>query len=296
MNNIIEEEFLNYMSRCEKKGICIKQKKTCYNKIKGLGFPESFDGFTEEWFDNFTYFLIKKSFSKNYIGTFIKTLKAFMNNTYARGLHSNTEFKKLVKPREVVNHIYLTAAEIEKIKNLELPLHLELCRTIFLISYFTGARFSSVINFSYIAKIHFEPRNRAYFLQYRESKNGKLVSVPCCEYVRANIHNIKRITMQYYNRQLKVICKMAGITNIETYTITKGAEMTGISKPKYELVSSHVGRRSFATNILLETGDIYYVSKLLGHSSVSITEVYLKSTIEEMALERHINCKFFDQK
>ena len=38
----------------------------------------------------------------------------------------------------------------------------------------------------------------------------------------------------------------------------------------------HNFRHTFAVNMLKNTNDIYLVSKLLGHQSISITEIYLR--------------------
>jgi site-specific recombinase XerD len=42
-------------------------------------------------------------------------------------------------------------------------------------------------------------------------------------------------------------------------------------------VSAHTFRHTFAQEFLRKTGDIYRLSRLLGHSSVSVTEIYLKA-------------------
>jgi site-specific recombinase XerD len=42
-------------------------------------------------------------------------------------------------------------------------------------------------------------------------------------------------------------------------------------------VSAHTFRHSFALAFLKATGDVYRLSRLLGHSSVSVTEHYLRS-------------------
>lgn len=41
--------------------------------------------------------------------------------------------------------------------------------------------------------------------------------------------------------------------------------------------SAHTCRHTFAVNYLLATGDIYMLSRILGHESVEITEIYLKA-------------------
>lgn len=43
----------------------------------------------------------------------------------------------------------------------------------------------------------------------------------------------------------------------------------------WKFISSHTARRSFATNLYLRGGDLYMISKLMGHSSVTMTEGYI---------------------
>ncbi len=41
--------------------------------------------------------------------------------------------------------------------------------------------------------------------------------------------------------------------------------------------SSHSGRRSFATNLIRRNADIYSIQQLMGHSSISTTQIYFTS-------------------
>ncbi|MBK8521489.1 MAG: integrase catalytic domain-containing protein [Chitinophagaceae bacterium] len=84
------------------------------------------------------------------------------------------------------------------------------------------------------------------------------------------------ISNQRYNAYLKQVAAFCGLQ---------------------KLLSSHVGRHSFATTVTLENGvSIESVSKMLGHSKLSQTQQYAKVT--EIKIEkdtRHLyallNCK-----
>ncbi|MFX0058385.1 MAG: tyrosine-type recombinase/integrase [Candidatus Heimdallarchaeota archaeon] len=57
--------------------------------------------------------------------------------------------------------------------------------------------------------------------------------------------------------------------------------------------TSHHFRRTFATNLKRDGCDILYISKLLGHSSVRTTQLYLRVEEEETfdAYRKHFNQK-----
>ncbi len=55
------------------------------------------------------------------------------------------------------------------------------------------------------------------------------------------------------------------------YTLRDKAGVEGVR------VSAHTSRHTFSFNFLKATGDVYRLSKLLGHSSVAVTETYLRS-------------------
>ncbi|HET8910632.1 MAG TPA: tyrosine-type recombinase/integrase [Ktedonobacteraceae bacterium] len=49
------------------------------------------------------------------------------------------------------------------------------------------------------------------------------------------------------------------------------------AKVSLDLCHPHTCRHTFAINFLLQGGDLYVLSRLLGHSSVAVTEVYLRA-------------------
>ena len=57
--------------------------------------------------------------------------------------------------------------------------------------------------------------------------------------------------------------------------------------------SAHTFRHTFCNKILLQTKDIYLVSKAMRHSCVQVTEEYLSEEIQELGIaERLTKIKF----
>ena len=55
------------------------------------------------------------------------------------------------------------------------------------------------------------------------------------------------------------------------YLLRNWAHITGIR------CSAHTFRHSFAVNYLRATGDLYKLARILGHSTMRVTEIYLRS-------------------
>ena len=69
------------------------------------------------------------------------------------------------------------------------------------------------------------------------------------------------------------------ISASQVYTVVK-KYMTGLSNA--DRISPHVFRHSFATHILSEGGDLEAIRQLLGHESLSTTEIYTHVTREHL--------------
>lgn len=81
-----------------------------------------------------------------------------------------------------------------------------------------------------------------------------------------------------FNKTIRVICKNVGID--ERVKLYQAGRYIG--GEKWAFISSHTARRSFATNLYLRGADLYLISKLMGHSSVSMTEGYIVCGLREL--------------
>ena len=75
------------------------------------------------------------------------------------------------------------------------------------------------------------------------------------------------IALSTFNDTLRNICRNCGINEVITL-FRKGEWAT---KEKWEFVSSHTGRRCFATNLFIRGADPSLIAKYMGHSSPEIT-------------------------
>lgn len=106
-----------------------------------------FDTIDLKFYDRFVHYLITvDALTNNTVGSYIKTLKTFMNWALDRGYHSNIVFKKFYKQNEEADTIYLTEEELNKIVTIDLsenPFLAEI-RDAFLMLCFTSIRCSDL--------------------------------------------------------------------------------------------------------------------------------------------------------
>ena len=86
----------------------------------------------------------------------------------------------------------------------------------------------------------------------------------------------RRVSQVVFNKQIKVLCRMAGINGLvdgfKNNPKTRRKEV--VSAPKYEFVTSHIMRRSFASNYYgkIETP---LLMNITGHSKESTFLTYI---------------------
>ena len=82
-------------------------------------------------------------------------------------------------------------------------------------------------------------------------------------------------TNQAMNRDIKELCKLAGINEEIRVTTYKGNVRTDKIQPKWELVGTHTGRRTFIVNALSMGITPNVVMKWTGHSDYKAMKPYI---------------------
>lgn len=186
------------------------------------------------------------------------------------------------------DRMYLTESDLDKLHSVVLNDSMVRVRDAFLFACYTGLRYSDL---SRIKADHIIERGSYKLLSFIPEKTSsalqkkvKRVEIPLIGQAAEIIEKysgtagqlIPVITNQKMNEYLKVIGMWAGLTDlIEVVTYEKGKPTLKLV-PKYEKISCHIARHTYATLSLTRGVPIEVLQKTLGHADIKTTMVYAK--------------------
>ncbi|MBR6415297.1 MAG: phage integrase SAM-like domain-containing protein [Bacteroidales bacterium] len=246
---------------------------------KVLNTPRKKKGDREEY-DHDDIFGLKNSTIEKKLGY----LRWFLNWATDRGYNTNLDYKNfhptLKKTQRKV--IYLTKDEMTRIRDLELIdglSYLDPVRDVFLFCCFSGLRHSDVSNLrrSDIKGDHIEVTT---------VKTADSISIELNDVTGAILDKYKNVpfkdnkalpcyTNQAMNRDVKELCRLAGIDEEIRTTTYKGNIRKDEIHPKWELVGTHTGRRTFIVTTLSLGIPPNVVMKWTGHSDYKSMKPYI---------------------
>lgn len=205
------------------------------------------------------YFNKVDRLSDNTIGRYLKFVKSICLDAEKNGFKVSVQLKDFLGFSIEAPKVILSLDEIEQIKqtNFESENH-EIARDWLVIGCFTGQRVSDLLrmNTSFIQRIqNFD------FIVLTQQKTKKTVQIPIHFEVQEVLDkrggefppiftNNLGSSIALFNRYLKELCKLSSIDSVvkgNRYDETLKRSILGMY-PKHELVSSHICRRSFASN------------------------------------------------
>jgi len=259
---------------------------------KTIYISEINEDFKQEFFN----YCRDENYSQNTIQRELNIIKTFCKFARSKGIEVDSELDSLKLPKEKIDNIYLSLEEIELIENAEIEQpHLINATEWLIISCFTGQRISDFMRFT---KEMIRIEKGKSLIEFEQQKTEKLMTIPIHAKVQKLLDKNKgefpnRISDQRYNDYLKEVCKIAGIDeeikgkkqlNTSKENKTKKIRRVEGVYPKYELVTSHIGRRSFATNYYGEIPTSYLIY-VTGHSSEVMFLNYIGKSNKDMAME-----------
>jgi len=235
----------------------------------------------------FEAFCKKEGYAVNTISRAIKFIKTVCYHAQSNGIATHFQLNNIKVKTEKVEKIYLTPKEIELIQKADIKLeHLINARDWLVISCETGQRVSDFMRFT---KEQIRYEGKIPLCEFTQVKTNKIMAVPLSKKVRAilvkrNGNFPRRISDQRYNEYIKEVCKAAGIkTKIKGSKLLKETKRkVGGYFPKHELVTSHIGRRSFATNNYGKIPTPLLIN-VTGHTTEAMFLEYIGKTETEKA-------------
>jgi site-specific recombinase XerD len=270
--------------------------RICLDKLKDFGVKAKrkidFDDINLEFYDDFVAYLSECGYKRNYIGKQIRTLKTFLNEAMERGLTKNVAHKsrRFTAPSEQVSNIYLSITELDELFALDLTSQprLENVRDLFVFGCYTGLRFS---DFTRVKSQDIDLEEKLIEIQTQKTKEMVAIPIyPITEQIIAKYKDKTQnslptpISNQKFNIYIKEVAQRLNTLNVK---ITEEFWLNGkrVVKTclKWEKVSSHTARRSFATNMFILGYRAQNIMKITGHRTESSFMAYLKMSPRENA-------------
>ena len=248
------------------------------------------DGLTFEFFDErglndyVGYLRDVKEMRNTTIGKQLSFLKWFLRWAFKKGVHQNNAYDsykpKLKSTQKKI--IFLTWDELNRLREFKIPSNkqaLERVRDVFLFQCFTGLRYSDVFNLrrSDIKGDHIEVTTvkTSDSLIIELNNHSKAILDKYKDVAFENDKVLPVITNQKMNDYLKELAEMAGIDEPVRQTYYKGNERIDDVTPKYALLGTHAGRRTFICNALALGIPPQVVMKWTGHSDYKAMKPYI---------------------
>jgi integrase len=239
--------------------------------------------------------------SNNATGRYIKFLKTVCIDAQNNGIATHLQLKQIKGFTEDAAKVFLSVDELERIDNtIFLRPALENAKNWLIIGCYTGQRVSDLLT---LTKDNIVIRGGIELIEIKQVKTNKRVTIPVLPEVkeiltRNNGEFPTKISAQKFNNHLKDLCKLAGINEP-----TEGAVLVDLDEgndnipenqhkwrkkfgtfPKYELITSHVCRRSFSSNLY---GNIPtpLIMSITGHATEKQFLEYIGKSEDDFAMQ-----------
>ncbi|WP_242084240.1 phage integrase SAM-like domain-containing protein [Aestuariivivens sediminis] len=219
-----------------------------HHKVKELN-KKVFNEFKKWLMDN-------QNYSPTYTFKKLSDLKSVCKEARNQGIEISNELDG-IKTKQVsaydddMDVITLNFEEIEKIEKAKLinEAHVNARKWLILACY-TGQRGRDLID--RIRAKNFEKYGEGYIIKIKQQKGNKPVIIPVLPKVKEiYLEGLPyRVSIQKLNKHFKKIGKIAGLNEMVLGRLQDKKTKRGIKKlrPKYKYLSTHIGRRSFASN------------------------------------------------
>lgn len=228
------------------------------------------------------YFVATKAFSNSTTNKNLKTIKQFLKFIQKKGIIKHSIDLEDLKYLDEVEpfKIALTEQEVQTLFNLDLSddLRLDKVRDLFALEILTGQRFSDIPKV--LDPKHFSEKS----INIYQQKTGEKVQIPLHPVLKEYLTTITNkypngfptITNQKFNEYLKEIAIKAKFNKEHSWIKLVGKKKITETDFRYNLITSHTGRRTFCTLSLKEGIHEEFIMKVTGHRKYEQFREYVK--------------------
>jgi len=301
----------NFIETSPKKIATRVDYRSTLNHLKNYAAKKSialtWETFNLDFYNDFMEYLYSKGEGKkgkkplvdSTCGKVIKNIKLFLRESFDQDKHTNQSFRKKAfkSLSSESDSIYLNQEEILKLYNLDLTDRPELVRSrdLFVFNCWIGVRYSDLCK---IRPQHIEDVAGGKVIRITTTKTSESVVIPLHP-IALEIFNkydqslpeIKYKELTYYNEDLRELGKLAKFNAV----VQRRETIKGVAKihwvAKWQMLSGHVGRKSFATNCYLIGIPSRTIMAVTGHRTEAVFAKYIKISKDEHAkiMMEHFN-------
>ncbi len=158
-------------------------------------------------------------------------------------------------------------------------------RKLFVVGCWTGLRVENYLSID--PELQFDLEKG--FIHAIANKNGPKLKIPMHKLVRQIVERDgfpQTISQQKFNKQIKIIGMIAKINENVIYSRTEGGRRVEYSQPKYELITTHTARRSFASNLLGRGIPKQFIMAVTGHTTEKSFNKYTQAIQKDLMTEK----------
>jgi len=158
-------------------------------------------------------------------------------------------------------------------------------RKLFVVGCWTGLRVENYLSID--PELQFDLDKG--FIHAIANKNGPKLKIPMHKLVRQIVERDgfpQTISQQKFNKQIKIIGMIAKINENVIYSRTEGGRRVEYSQPKYELITTHTARRSFASNLLGRGIPKQFIMAVTGHTTEKSFNKYTQAIQKDLMTEK----------
>lgn len=280
----------------KKKGLICNSTMKRYKVF--LRLLERFEGYkslrilienvNSDFVKDFLQFGKKEEYCESTVHRTIYFVRTILNFAARKGIRTYAEELVIKKTTQQKTIVTLSEQELDKIKELEVPKELQDAKKWLIISCYTGQRISDFMNFS---KEQLQLINGKPCLSFFQKKTQKHVLLPLHPNIRKilqqNGDNFpKYLPPHIYNSQIKEIAKLSGLNEVLRIRKRRRFRSKIENVEKWETFTSHIGRRSFATNFYgkIPTPLLIWAT---GHATEQMFLNYINNQQQVISLSEH---------